>query len=173
MMFRACLRSEVVAAFVVALIALASPGRAQAQLTGTGGTGLTTGTGGSGGSTFSSSDFFVGVQATEGVNLSTFDVARFFNQAHCDCSTPIYIFIAIQPTSVNKRTTITSAPGSVSVVLGPGCAAPLTETLGNCILVAREPVLTFLNDTSYTIKTDARALSVYLNPTGQTFDAGT
>jgi hypothetical protein len=173
MMFRACLRSEVVAALVAASLALASPGRAQAQLTGTGGTTLITGTGGSGGSTFSSSDFFVGVQATQGVNLSDFDVARFFNQAHCDCSTPVYLFIALQPTSVNKRTTLTDVQGNISVLLGPGCSNTVTETLGNCILLAQEPTLTFLNDTSYTIKTNARALGTYLNPTGLTFDAGT
>jgi hypothetical protein len=178
MMFRPSLgapvRAPVLAVFVVALIALGAAGRAQAQLLGTGGTGATTGTAGTtgNGSTFSASDFFIGAQQTQGVNLSAFDVARFFDKAHCDCSTPVYVFIAILPQSVSKRTAITSAPGSISVVLGPDCTDVLTQSLGNCILLAREPVLTFLNDTSYTIPTNARALSTYLNPTGFILDAG-
>jgi len=103
MMFRAWLKSRIFAASVVAALALFASGRAQAQLLGAGGTTITTGTGGSTGtSTFSSSDFFVGVQQTQGVNLSDFDVARFFNQARCNCSTPVYLFIAIQPQSVGK-----------------------------------------------------------------------
>src|SRR5450755_4191534 len=114
MMLRAWLRTPVVAAFFVASFALLSPGRARAQLLGTGGTGLTTGTGGSGGTTFSSSDIFVGVQQTSGVNLSDFDVARFFNKAHCDCSTPVYIFIALQQSGIAKRSTVTGQTGMVS-----------------------------------------------------------
>ncbi|HZL18744.1 MAG TPA: hypothetical protein VFG23_13465 [Polyangia bacterium] len=174
MMFRAWLRSRLFAASVVAVLALFSSGRAQAQLLGTGGTGLTTGTGGtSGTSTFSSTDFFVGVQQTQGVNLSAFDVARFFNQAHCDCSTPVDLFIAIQPQSVAKRTTLTNVQGNITVLLGTDCVSPLDENIANCILLAQEPTLTFLNDTSYTIKTNARALSTFLNPTVATLDAGT
>jgi hypothetical protein len=174
MMFRAWLKSRIVAASLLAALALFASGRAQAQLLGSGGTGLTTGTGGSTGtSTFSSSDFFVGVQGTKGVNLSAFDVSRFFNQARCNCSTPVYLFIAIQPQSVGKRTTVTNVQGNISVILGNGCTSPINESIVNCILLAQEPTLTFLNDTSYTIQTDARALSTFLNPTEQTFDAGT
>lgn len=173
MMFRAWLESRIFAASVVAGLALFSAGRAQAQL-GTGGSGLLTGTGGtSGTSTFSSSDFFVGVQQTPGVNLSAFDVARFFNQAHCNCSTPVDVFVAIQPTSVSKKLTLTNVQGNTSVILGNGCTSFINESIVNCVLLAQEPTLTFLNDNSYTIKTDARALSTFLNPDEQTFDAGT
>jgi hypothetical protein len=174
MMFRAWLKSRIFAASVVAALALFASGRAQAQLLGAGGTTITTGTGGSTGtSTFSSSDFFVGVQQTQGVNLSDFDVARFFNQARCNCSTPVYLFIAIQPQSVGKRTTITNVQGNITVLLGPDCTTTQFEGIGNCFVLAQEPTLTFLNDTSFTIKTDARTLSTYLNPTLGTFDAGT
>jgi hypothetical protein len=174
MMFRAWLKPRIFAASVVAALALVSSGRAQAQFLGTGGTGITTGTGGStGAGTFSSSDFFIGVQQTPGVNLSAFDVARFFNQARCNCSAPVNLFIALQPQSVAKRTTVTNVQGNISVLLGPGCSDTQIEELGNCILLAQEPTLTFLNDTSYTIPTNARALSTYLSPTGLSFDAGT
>jgi hypothetical protein len=158
----------------VAALALFAAGRAQAQLLGTGGTTITTGTGGtSGTSTFSPTDFFVGVQQTEGVNLSAFDVSRFFNQARCNCSTPVDLFIAIEPQSVAKRTTITNVQGNISVILGNGCTSYFNAGVVNCVLLAQEPTLTFLNDTSYQIKTDARALSTYLNTTVQTLDGGT
>ncbi len=175
MMFRAWLKSRIFAASVVAALALFASGRAHAQLLGTGGTTITTGTGGNTGtSTFSASDFFVGVQQTQGVNLSAFDVARFFNQAHCNCSTPVYLFIAIQPQSVGKRTTVTNVQGNISVVLGNGCSTLVNESIVNCVVLAQEPTLTFLNDTSYTIKTDARTLSTYPEPDSciTTFDAG-
>ena len=174
MMFRAWLKSRIFAASVVAALALFASGRAQAQLLGTGGTTITTGTGGSTGtSTFSASDFFVGVQQTQGVNLSAFDVSRFFNQARCNCSTPVDLFIAIEPQSVAKRTTVTNVQGNISVILGNGCTSYFNAGVVNCVLLAQEPTLTFLNDTSYTIQTNSRALSTYLNTTVQTLDAGT
>src|SRR5580693_1951447 len=148
MMFRAWLKSRIFAASVVAALALFASGRAQAQFLGTGGTGITTGAAGSTGtSTFSSSDFFVGVQQTQGVNLSDFDVARFFNQARCNCSTPVDLFIAIQPQSVGKRTTVTNVQGNIAVILGNGCTSYINEGFLNCVLLAQEPTLTFLNDT--------------------------
>jgi hypothetical protein len=175
MMLRAGLRTPVVAAFVVALLALFSSGRAEAQLLGTGGTGLTTGTGGSGGTTFAAADIFVGVQQIPTVNLSDFDVARFFNKAHCDCSTPVYIFVALQASGIAKRATVTGQTGTVSIVLGPGCGSLDTQIIGqqtgNCITVATEPVLTFLNQAQYTVTTNARTISNYLAPVF-TVDAG-
>jgi hypothetical protein len=175
MMFRTWLKSRIFAASVVAALALFSSARAQAQFLGTGGTGITTGAAGSTGTTgtFSSTDFFVGVQQTPGVNLSAFDVARFFNQARCNCSAPVDLFIALQPTSVAKRTTVTNVQGNISVILGNGCTSPINEGIVNCVLLAQEPTLTFLNDASYTIHTDARSVSTFLNPTLGTFDAGT
>lgn len=171
MMLRAWLRTPVVAAFLVALFSFLSPGRARAQL-GTGGTGLTTGTGGSGGTTFSAADIFVGVQQVPTVNLSDFDVARFFNKAHCDCSTPVYIFVALQQSGIAKRGTVTAQTGMVSIVLGPGCNSLIGQQVGNCIPIATESALTFLNQASYTVTTDARTLSNYLAPV-VTPDAGT
>ncbi len=170
MMFRAWLRSQVVAASVVGLLALLSSSPAQAQLLGTGGTGTTTGTGGSTGSgVFSASDFFIGVQQVPGANLTIADAGRFFNKAHCDCTTPVQIFVALQPTSVSKRLMIPATNGSMAVVLGTNCNDILVSELGSCTGfpngTGSEHVTTFLNDTSFTIKTDARFLSTDLNPT--------
>jgi hypothetical protein len=166
----AWLRSQVVARFLlpalgVALLAVASERPAAAQV-GTGGTSFLTGsTGGTGGTTFASGDIFVGIQQEAGVNLSDFDVARFFNKAHCDCTTPVYVFIALQPSGIAKRSTISATTGTVSVVLGPGCNSLIGQQVGNCVPIATEPALTFLNQATYTVTTDARTLSNYLAPT--------
>jgi hypothetical protein len=164
MMLRAWLRTPVLAAFFVAAFALLSPGRARAQLLGAGGTGLTTGTGGSGGTTFSASDFFIGVQQTPGVNLSIADQGRFFNKARCDCASSVQLFVAIQPQSISKRNTVTGTTGTVSLVLGPGCTTLLGQVVGNCVSVPNgtEKVTTFLNNTSFTVTTDAHFLSTDL-----------
>ena len=164
MMFRAWLRAPIVAAFLAVAVALLAPGRAQAQL-GTGGTGLTTGTGGTGGTTFTTDDIFVGVQAVPGVNLVPADALRFFNQEHCNCSTPITIYVALQPSGFAKRGSITTTTGNLSIVLGPECGSVLgqiTGQLSNCLVLGNVNVLTFLNKGSFTVTTDARQLSTYL-----------
>ncbi len=75
---------------VSAFLICASARQAAAQL-GTGGSSLLTGSGGTtGAASFATTDFFVGVQAQKGVNLTTFDSARFFNIARCECDTPVY-----------------------------------------------------------------------------------
>jgi len=165
MMFRAWLRAPVVAVFVVA-VALLAPGRAQAQLLGTGGTGTITGTGGSTGTTtFTTDDIFVGVQAVPGVNLVPADALRFFNQEHCNCSTPITIYVALQATGFAKRASVTTTTGNLSVVLGPECGSVLGQIVGqvsNCLVLGNVNILTFLNKGSFTVTTDARQLSTYL-----------
>ncbi len=168
MMFRAWLRAPIVAAFFVAAVALLAPGRAQAQL----GTGGTTGTGGTSGSSFAASDFFVGVQQVPGVNLSLAEQGRFFDKARCECAAPVQIFVAIQPASISKRTTVTGTTGTVSLVLGPGCTSTLGQVVGNCVAVPNgtEKVTTFLNNTSFTVPSDAHFLSTNLLPGT---DAGT
>ncbi|HEY5090768.1 MAG TPA: hypothetical protein VIK30_12405, partial [Polyangia bacterium] len=134
-----------------------------------GGTGTTTGAGGSSGTTFGPSDFFIGVQQVPGVNLTILDAGRFFNKAHCECSTPVQIFVALQPTSVSKRLTVPANNGTMAVVLGTNCNNILVSELGNCTGfpngTGTEKVTTFLNNTSFTIMTDARFLSTDINPT--------
>ncbi len=173
---RRLISSTLAAAALAALVTLAGGGRAEAQLLGTGGSSVLTGTGGSTGtSTFTTSDFFVGVQATPGVNLSTFDVSRFFNVARCNCSTPVTIFISLLPSGIAKRSTITASAGTMSVVLGPLCGSTTGQIIGesNCIALSSEPVLTFLNQASFSKQTDARTLSTYLASGVTITDAGT
>src|ERR1700733_8997538 len=105
---RTSLKSLVIAAGIAGLIVIATAGRAEAQV-GTGGTlGIGVGTGGTTGSTtFAAGDFFTTIQQQTNppANLTTFELSRFFNQAACDCSTPVNIFIALLASGIAKRTT--------------------------------------------------------------------
>jgi hypothetical protein len=167
-------RSLAIAAAVVALVVLAASGRAEAQV-GTGGTGIGTGTGGSGGTAFAATDFFTTIQrqTTPPASLTTFELSRFFNKAACDCSTPVNIFIALLSSGIAKRTTAGITSGTVYIVLGNGCTSFFANSVVGCLTVASEPVLTFLNQASYTVPTDARTLSTYFNATGVPVDGGT
>ncbi len=174
---RTSLKSLVIAASIAGLIVIATAGRAEAQISGTGGTLGVTGTGGTTGSTaFAAGDFFTTIQQQTNppANLTTFELSRFFNQAACDCSTPVNIFIALLASGIAKRTTAGITSGQLYIVLGNGCTSfdAGSITVGGCLTIASEPVLTFLNQASYTIPTDARTLSTYFNATGVPVDGG-
>ncbi len=47
------------------------------------------------------------------------------------------------------------------------------QSVGSCFQIASEQVLTFLNQASYTVPTDAQTLSTYFNATGVVVDGGT
>ena len=173
------LKSLTIAAAVAGLIVIATAGRAEAQL-GTGGTlGTGTGTGGSGGTAFAAGDFFTAIQQQSDppVSLTTFELSRFFNKANCDCSTPVNVFLALLSSGIAKRQTAAITTGTVSIVLGTGCSSiyglQTGQAAGACLQIASEPVLTFLNQASYTVATDARTLSTFFNSTGAIFDGGT
>jgi hypothetical protein len=158
-----------------AVLVCAGSRPAAAQL-GTGGTSIL-GTGGTTGTntTFATSDFFIGVQETKGVNLSTFDVARFFDVARCECNTPVWLFIALLPSGFAKRSTAIGGTGNQGVIkvwLGTGCDNPINQQSGLCREIASEPLLTFLNQGSWTIDSNARTLSTYLGTSIATNDAG-
>jgi hypothetical protein len=175
---RTSLKSLAIAAAVVALLVVAAPGRAAAQITGTGGT-TVTGSGGSGGTAFAATDFFTSIQQQSDppVSLTTFQLSRFFNKANCDCSTPVNVFIALLSSGIAKRATAGITTGTVSIVLGTGCSSIMGlqtgQGVGACLQIASEPVLTFLNQASYTVPTDARTLSTFFNFTGVVGDGGT
>ncbi len=160
-----------------ALVVLGAPGRAEAQITGTGGSTLT-GTGGSGGTAFVASDFFTSIQqqSVPPVSLTTFELSRFFNKANCDCATHVNVFIALLDTGVAKRATAGITTGTVSVVLGNLCNSVFGlqngQSVGSCRQIASESVLTFLSQASYTVDTDAQTLSTYFNATGVSADGG-
>ena len=178
MLNRKSLKSLVLAASVAGLIVLAAPGRAEAQITGTGGTTIT-GTGGSGGTAFAAGDFFTSIQQQTDppVSLTTFQLSRFFNKANCDCAAPVNVFIALLSSGIAKRATAGITTGTVSIVLGNGCNSITGlqngQSVGSCFQIASEQVLTFLNMASYTVSTDAQTLSKYFNATGVVVDGGT
>ena len=175
---RKSLKSLTVAAAVAGLVMVATAGRAEAQV-GTGGTVGIIGTGGSGGTAFAAGDFFTSIQQQSDppVSLTTFQLSRFFNKANCDCSTPVNVFLALLSSGIAKRATAGITTGTVSIVLGTGCSSVFGLTngqaSGSCLQIATEPVLTFLNQASYTVATNAQVLSTYFNATGVVTDGGT
>jgi hypothetical protein len=119
-------------------------------------------------SQFTADDFFIGVQFPEGHNLSDFDVARFFNKANCDCSTDVWIYIALSTTGIGKKGTVDKT-GTFEFWIGSDCA----NTFGReqrCVRLAAPTVAEFLNDGRASLKTDARTLSTYT--VSGTIDAG-
>jgi hypothetical protein len=165
-------------ALAIGALLVCGSGRAFAQFGSGGSTGLgsggTTGTG----STFTTDDFFIGVQAVQGVNLSTFDAGRFFDVARCNCATPVTLFISMLATGFAKRSAViasTGNAGTISVWLGSVCGDPNYQGNPNlCRKIDSEPLLTFLNQGSWSISSDARVLSTYLaNAVTTTVDGGT
>jgi hypothetical protein len=136
---------------------LALPGRSQAQLVGTGGT-IVGGTGGTAGTTgLATTDFFIGVQGQEGVNLTEYQRGIYFNKANCDCEKPTWIFVALSQTGLAKRTTITR--GNAQVWVGAGCDQPLLRPT-QCTQIASSVLLAdFAARGGVSIMTTAKALS--------------
>jgi hypothetical protein len=144
--------------FVLGVGLLGLPGRSQAQLVGTGGT-IVGGTGGIGGTTTSlaTTDFFIGVQGDEGVNLSEYQRGIYFNKANCDCEKPTWIFVALSQTGLAKRSTITR--GNAQVWVGTSCDQTVLRPT-QCTQIAASVLLTdFAARGGVSIKTTAKALS--------------
>ena len=120
--------------------------------------------------TFSSTDFFIGVQHEPGANLSDFDVARFFNKAHCDCGETVYVYVALTDSGFAKRLAVTQT-GNIEFWVGTDCAnTSLRET--RCSLLKGQTMSAFLLAGRDTVQTDARTLSTYTGGGGQLNDAG-
>ena len=115
-------------------------------------------------STFASGDFFIGVQHQAGANLSDFDVARFFNKAHCDCSETVYVYVALTDSGFAKRATV-DLTGNIEFWVGSDCAAIDTTRTQRCALLGSQTMSAFVNDGRATIPTNARVLSTYTNAT--------
>jgi hypothetical protein len=161
-----------------ALLVCAGSRQASAQL-GTGGTtgilGATGGTTGTG-TVFATSDFFLGTQAVQGVNLSTFDAGRFFDVARCQCNTPVWLFLALLPSGFAKRSQAIAAAGNsgtITVWLGTNCVITQNQTDSTlCKEIAHQNLLTFLNQGSFTIPTDAQTISTYMGTSTVITDGG-
>jgi hypothetical protein len=140
-----------IAATLLAGTLLAAARPARAQLGGAGGTGGVGGTTG----TLTQSDFFIGVQQQQGVNLTTFQAQRYFNQARCNCQQPTFVFVGLTPSGAAKRATITA--GTISFWVGIGCDNILTQQQ-NCLQLGGEQLTTFANFGSFTVQSDAQTL---------------
>lgn len=73
----------------------------------------------------STSDIFIGIQKTPGVNLSDVDKSRFLNHASCQCKRDVWIkAILINATSAAKAQAL---PGTdtVTLMIGQNCASNL------------------------------------------------
>jgi len=113
---------------------------------------------------FDATDFFIGVQAEPGVNLSDFNVARFFNKAHCDCNVPVFIYVTLVQSGFQKRTSVQAGlttSSSIEFWLGANCADPILRGL-TCKLLKQESLIQFLMFGSETIQTDTQTMSAYV-----------
>jgi MYXO-CTERM domain-containing protein len=123
----------------------------------------------------SAADFFVGVQASLGVNLNAHDAARFFNLAHAQCQQPVYVFVGLQASGKAKAAaTLASVSdiGSIAIWLGTDCWSVLNQEIsGLCQEFGHERLSTFLSQGSWTLTTNARSVSAYHGITATT-DAG-
>src|SRR4029077_19936563 len=138
---------------VIGGLVLLAAGAARAQTAGTTGT---TGTGGiTGASSLAASDFFIGVQAQQGSNLSDFEVSRFFNKANCDCTVPIFIYYALLPSGQAKKGGIAAGSGNVEFWVGTSCQDVILRNQ-QCRNRGVVPLATFLQNGQVTLPTDAR-----------------
>ena len=128
--------------------ALARPARAQLGTAGTIGTTTT--------ASLADGDVFIGVQATEGANLTDFDLLRFFNQANCNCDTPVFLFFALTSSGLSKRSAVPT--GTLYFLVGSSCNDPILMKT-QCQLIGNVPIATFMALGNATIQTSARVLS--------------
>jgi len=127
--------------------------------------------GGTTATTFASGDFFIGVQHEMGANLSDFDVARFFNKAHCDCDETVYVYVALTDSGFAKRAVV-DRTGNIEFWVGSDCGNNDGLRTQRCSLLSAQTLAAFLNDGRVTIATSARVLST--NTTvGGVVDGGT
>ncbi len=161
---------------VSAFVACAGARQAAAQL-GTGGS-ILSGTGGTTGTTttLAATDFFVGIQAQQGVNLTTFESARFFNIARCQCNMPVYLFVSLQQSGFAKRAQVLASVGNIGVIsvwLGSTCANVLNQGDSRlCRKLASQSLSTFLNQGTWELTTDARTMSTALDNNSINADGG-
>ncbi|HVR01459.1 MAG TPA: hypothetical protein VMT47_04960 [Polyangia bacterium] len=152
----------VTAASLLACLAVTRP--AQAQIPGTAGTTGTTTT-----ASLADGDIFIGIQQQEGSNLSTFDLARFFNKANCDCNVPVYVFFTLTASGFAKRSQVPT--GTVSFFVGTSCGTQFLQTackplgqvttanVGDATSPSSEQITTFMSLGRETIKSSAQIIS--------------
>jgi hypothetical protein len=159
-------RPPLALAFIVVLVVSVATSRpARAQLGTAGTTGLATPT------TLAATDFFIGVQATEGTNLNVYQLPRFFNKANCDCDVPVYIFVALTASGLAKRSSLAqTTTGKIQVFVGTNCGYTPTQP-ELCAKVFDGSLATFMANGRQTVQTSAKVLSTDTT-TLETVDGG-
>jgi len=66
------------------------------------------------------SDFFIGVQKVQGVNLSDVDKSRFLNHASCQCHRPVWLKAILNASSAGKAQLL-AGTDTVTMKVGVGC----------------------------------------------------
>lgn len=150
-------------AALVALLGLAAARPAFGQTTGTAGTSGTT-------TTFAATDFFISIQHPEGVNLTSFDLPRFFNKANCDCDEPVSVYFSLTATGLAKRS-IVSQTANIQFWVGTNCYDPVVQR-SNCVQLMSEPLATFFAHGRETIPVSSRLISTY-SANNVSLDGGT
>jgi hypothetical protein len=102
-------------AWLAGLVATTWAAVAQAQV----GSGGTVGT--VAGGNLSTSDFFIGVQKMEGVNLSDVDKARFLNHASCQCKRDVWIKTILASATSAANAQLLPGTDTVTVDIGFAC----------------------------------------------------
>jgi hypothetical protein len=157
---RAAMRRFLGSAFVAAAASLLAAGTASAQFDG-----------GTTASSFAPEDFFIRMQDIPSHTLSDFDVARYFNKARCDCSTPATIYVALSQSGLAKLSTA-SNQGSIEVWIGSSCN-DINLRGARCHFFGSTLMTVFLRDQAARlfIPTDVRMMSGQPNlGTDTTFD---
>jgi hypothetical protein len=156
-----------VLALAVFAATLALARHASAQVTGAAGTTGTTTTPTT--TSLSDGDIFIGVQQTEGANLSAFDLARFFNVANCQCNTPVFFYFTLTSTGFAKRALVPN--GNLLFFVGTSCNDLILQKT-NCQLLKSEQIATFMQNGRDTVQTTAQVVSANTTLTTTDVDAG-
>jgi hypothetical protein len=115
--------------------------------------------GGVGSTSWAATDFFIGVQAEQGANLSDFNIERFFNKARCDCDTPVFLYFTLSQTGIAKRAT-SPRTGTISFWIGRDCQNTAIGGLEQrCTKLDSVQFSEFLLTSRRTIESNARVLS--------------
>jgi hypothetical protein len=147
---------------VVGLLLCALTARpAHAQFATAGTTGTTTATTG----TLATTDFFIGVQAVEGSNLTNFQLLTFFDRANCLCNKDVFLYYTLTESGISKRST--TPAGTVSFWVGSSCGDPILQR-EECQFIGSDQITTFMNLGRETIKTNTQVIS-----SNSTLDTGT
>jgi hypothetical protein len=157
---RAAMRRPLESALLAAAATLLLAGTASAQFDG-----------GSTSSSFANEDFFIRMQDIPGHTLSDFDVARYFNKARCDCSTPATIYVALSQSGLAKLSTASNM-GNIEVWIGTSCN-DINLRGARCKQLGETLMSVFLRDQAARlfIPTDVRMMSGQPN-LGSDPDAG-